>query len=101
MDQALRLEVSGRARARDGLVSVLTRRSSAVTLHTYIDAPTEASASHPKPGFWKSVDWKLMVALVLPVTLETLDYTGMYAMYAHSSTFGHNGRACGFPLMCL
>ncbi|KAF8839271.1 MFS general substrate transporter [Paxillus ammoniavirescens] len=28
-----------------------------------------------KPGFWKSLDWKLMLALVLPVTLEMLDYT--------------------------
>ncbi|KAF9237179.1 MFS general substrate transporter [Melanogaster broomeanus] len=27
------------------------------------------------PGFWKSVDWKLMLALLLPVMLETLDYT--------------------------
>ncbi|KAF9224680.1 MFS general substrate transporter [Gyrodon lividus] len=28
-----------------------------------------------KPGFWKLLDWKLMLALVFPVTLETLDYT--------------------------
>ncbi|KAF8452359.1 major facilitator superfamily domain-containing protein [Boletus edulis BED1] len=41
------------------------------------DAPAEASASSPKPklGFWKSIDWKLMAALLFPVTLETLDYT--------------------------
>lgn len=29
-----------------------------------------------KPGFWKSFDWKLMAALLFPVALDTLDYTG-------------------------
>ena len=45
-----------------------------------LDAPAaKASAPNPKakPGFWKSLDWKLMLALLFPVTLETLDYTGM------------------------
>jgi len=30
-----------------------------------------------QPGLWKSIDWKLMAALVLPLSLDTLDYTGM------------------------
>jgi len=28
-----------------------------------------------KDGFWKCFDWRLMSALIIPVTLETLDYT--------------------------
>jgi hypothetical protein len=43
------------------------------------NAPAEAYTSSPspkqKPGFWKSLDWKMMLALLFPVTLETLDYT--------------------------
>lgn len=35
-----------------------------------------AEAPPKQPGFWKSFDWKLMLALLFPVTLETLDYTG-------------------------
>lgn len=61
-----------------------------------LDMPTEVSTPDPrpnrKPGFWKSVDWKLMFALLIPVTLETLDYTGMYA---GSSTSGKKTPCVG------
>lgn len=50
--------------------------------YLFLDAPDDfatVSNSSPKKkhGFWKSLDWKLMLALLLPVTLETLDYTSM------------------------
>ena len=44
-----------------------------------VAAPTQTSNDEPlvkKAGFCKSIDWKLMGALIIPVTLETLDYTG-------------------------
>lgn len=51
---------------------------SGVLTRVSLDAPAEAGpSSKPKPGFWKLLDWKLMFALLFPVTLETLDYTGM------------------------
>jgi hypothetical protein len=31
-----------------------------------------------KAGFWKSFDWPLMGALLIPVVLETLDYTSEF-----------------------
>lgn len=44
----------------------------------FMIANDAATSEEPKPpGFWKSIDWKLMLALLFPVTLETLDYTGM------------------------
>ncbi|KAF9237176.1 major facilitator superfamily domain-containing protein [Melanogaster broomeanus] len=35
----------------------------------------DTNAVTQPPGFWKSVDWKLVLALLFPVMLETLDYT--------------------------
>ncbi|KAF9237186.1 MFS general substrate transporter [Melanogaster broomeanus] len=35
----------------------------------------DANAVPQPPGFWQSVDWKLTLALLFPVMLETLDYT--------------------------
>jgi hypothetical protein len=32
-------------------------------------------------GFWKQFDWRLMFALIIPVILETLDYTGKSFSY--------------------
>jgi len=46
---------------------------------------TAASEEPKRPGFWKSIDWKLMIALLFPVTLETLDYTGMSTSCARGS----------------
>lgn len=35
-----------------------------------------APGGFKQAGLWMSIDWKLMAALVLPVSLDTLDYTG-------------------------
>ncbi|KAI6144980.1 MFS general substrate transporter [Pisolithus tinctorius] len=44
----------------------------------------EVVGAPPKqPGFWKSFDWKLMLALLFPVTLETLDYTVVATAQSH------------------
>ncbi|KAI6128146.1 MFS general substrate transporter [Pisolithus croceorrhizus] len=44
----------------------------------------EVVETPPKqPGFWKSFDWKLMLALLFPVTLETLDYTVVATAQSH------------------
>lgn len=44
----------------------------------------EAVEAPPKqPGFWKSFEWKLMLALLFPVTLETLDYTVVATAQSH------------------
>ncbi|KIM64639.1 hypothetical protein SCLCIDRAFT_1213142 [Scleroderma citrinum Foug A] len=46
--------------------------------------PNDAATEEPKPpGFWKSIDWKLMLALLFPVTLETLDYTVVATAQSH------------------
>ncbi|KAL4071818.1 MFS general substrate transporter [Scleroderma citrinum] len=47
--------------------------------------PKDATApEEPKqPGFWKSIDWRLMCALVFPVTVETLDYTVVATAQTH------------------
>lgn len=42
-----------------------------------------AEAPPKQPGFWKSFDWKLMLALLFPVTLETLDYTVVATAQSH------------------
>lgn len=36
-----------------------------------------------QPGLWKSIDWKLMAALVLPLSLDTLDYTVVATAQSH------------------
>ena len=57
---------------------VVCHFASGVLTRVSLDAPAEVGpSSKPKPGFWKLLDWKLMFALLFPVTLETLDYTGM------------------------
>ncbi|KAI6041578.1 major facilitator superfamily domain-containing protein [Pisolithus marmoratus] len=44
----------------------------------------ETVGSLPKqPGFWRLFDWKLMLALLFPVTLETLDYTVVATAQSH------------------
>lgn len=42
-----------------------------------------AEAPPKQPGFWKTFDWKLMLALLFPVTLETLDYTVVATAQSH------------------
>ncbi|KAG1752025.1 major facilitator superfamily domain-containing protein [Suillus lakei] len=37
------------------------------------DQPPKVNAK--EGGFWKRIDWRLMCALIIPVILETLDYT--------------------------
>ncbi|KAG6328647.1 hypothetical protein ID866_10442, partial [Astraeus odoratus] len=54
----------------------LFRRSKDDGTKTEDDAPKQ-------PGFWKSFDWKLMAALLFPVTLETLDYTVVATAQSH------------------
>lgn len=52
-------------------------KSKATQSNEVVEAP-------PKPpGFWKSFEWKLMLALLFPVTLETLDYTVVATAQSH------------------
>ena len=57
-----------------------------LTLLLALGVADEATAfpnpSPKKPGFWKSLNWKLMLGLLFPVTLETLDYTGSSLVYS-------------------
>jgi len=51
---------------------------SVIHIVTYATATaTQPSNDVPpkKAGFWKNFDWQLMGALLIPVVLETLDYT--------------------------
>ncbi|KAI9569317.1 MFS general substrate transporter [Boletus coccyginus] len=59
------------------------------------NASAGASASSPSSGhqlgFWRSLDWKLMLALLFPMMLETLDYRGIpksNISFTHTSYIG-------------
>ncbi|KAH7929259.1 MFS general substrate transporter [Leucogyrophana mollusca] len=47
------------------------------------DGPKGPNDATPKPGFWKRLNWKLLVSLALPVMLETLDYTVVASAQPH------------------
>ncbi|KAH7911456.1 major facilitator superfamily domain-containing protein [Hygrophoropsis aurantiaca] len=46
------------------------------------DSPSNENVD-AKPGFWKSLNYKLLAALALPVLLETLDYTVVASAQPH------------------
>lgn len=76
------------SQARDPSLSFYIRLADPGNGH-YVDASAGASASSPSSGhqlgFWRSLDWKLMLALLFPTMLETLDYTGMSVVLARRS----------------
>lgn len=52
-------------------------KSKAIQANEVVETPPK------RPGFWKSFEWKLMLALLFPVTLETLDYTVVATAQSH------------------
>ncbi|KAG0700801.1 major facilitator superfamily domain-containing protein [Suillus ampliporus] len=60
------------------LVTYIFRRFKGKDTEHQATAPQSSNDPPPKAkegGFWKKFDWRLMSALIIPVTLETLDYT--------------------------